>query len=284
MKSKKYLLSIGLIFSSIVSTYFVTVSTTAQQGAQTQQTIVADNEYQVGAILFMQKAAEYRALCYQAFNWGRWQIDADFDKKNLKKLPKEQRKMPRAVVVDVDETVLDNSPHQAELIKNRMPFTGAVWTAWVNRRQAKPIPGALEFTKYANSKGVRVFYVTNRNEAEKQGTIDNLKAVGFPDVSDETVLVRTSESGKEARRQLISAKHRIVLLMGDNLNDLASIFERKSVADRFSEVDKTKDLWGSKFIVLPNAMYGDWESAIYEYGRLSEAEKTSKRINALESY
>ena len=284
MKSKKYLLSIGLIFSSIVSTYFVTVSTTAQQGAQTQQTIVADNEYQVGAILFMQKAAEYRALCYQAFNWGRWQIDADFDKKNLKKLPKEQRKMPRAVVVDVDETVLDNSPHQAELIKNRMPFTGAVWTAWVNRRQAKPIPGALEFTKYANSKGVRVFYVTNRNEAEKQGTIDNLKAVGFPNVSDETVLVRTSESGKEARRQLISAKHRIVLLMGDNLNDLASIFERKSVADRFSEVDKTKDLWGSKFIVLPNAMYGDWESAIYEYGRLSEAEKTSKRINALESY
>jgi 5'-nucleotidase (lipoprotein e(P4) family) len=131
---------------------------------------------------------------------------------------------------------------------------------------------------------VRVFYVTNRNEAEKQGTIDNLKAVGFPDVSVETVLVRGTESGKEARRQSISAKHRIVLLMGDNLNDLSSAFERKSVADRFSEVDRVKDLWGRKFIVLPNAMYGDWESAIYEYGRLSEVEKTAKRANALESY
>ena len=283
MKIKNYLLTFGLIASSIISTYFVTVST-AQQGVTTQQSIVADNEYQVGAVLFMQKSAEFRALAYQAFNLGRWQLDADFDKKNMKKLSKEQRKMSRAVVVDIDETVLDNSPHQAELIKNRMPFTGAVWTAWVNRRQAKPIPGAVEFLKYANSKGVRVFYISNRNEAEKQGTIDNLKAVGFPDVSDETVLVRATESGKEPRRQTVSAKHRIVLMMGDNLNDFSNVFERKSVADRFSEVDKVKDIWGRQFIVLPNAMYGDWEGAIYEYGRLSEVEKTQKRLSALESY
>jgi len=283
MKIKNYLLTAALVTSSIISTYFITATTTAQQGAQTAS-IVADNEYQVGAVLFMQKAAEFRALAYQAFNLGRWQLDADFDKKNIKTLPKAERKMMRAVVVDVDETVLDNSPHQAELIKNRMPFTNTVWTAWVNRRQAKPIPGAVEFLKYANSKGVRVFYVSNRNEAEKQGTIDNLKAVGFPDVSDETVLVRTTESGKEPRRQSIAAKHRIVLLMGDNLNDFSNVFERKSVADRFSEVDRVKDLWGKRFIVLPNAMYGDWESAIYEYGRLSEVEKTQKRLSALESY
>jgi 5'-nucleotidase (lipoprotein e(P4) family) len=98
------------------------------------------------------------------------------------------------------------------------------------------------------------------------------------------VLVRTNESGKEARRQIISSKHRIVLLMGDNLNDLSNVFERKSVADRFAEVDKTRAMFGSRFIVLPNAMYGDWESAIYEYKRLSEVEKTAKRANALESY
>ena len=283
MKIKNYLLTAALVTSSIISTYFITATTTAQQGAQTAS-IVADNEYQVGTVLFMQKAAEFRALAYQAFNLGRWQLDADFDKKNIKTLPKAERKMTRAVVVDVDETVLNNSPHQAELIKNRMPFTNTVWTAWVNRRQAKPIPGAVEFLKYANSKGVRVFYVSNRNEAEKQGTIDNLKAVGFPDVSDETVLVRTTESGKEPRRQSIAAKHRIVLLMGDNLNDFSNVFERKSVADRFSEVERVKDLWGKRFIVLPNAMYGDWESAIYEYGRLSEVEKTQKRLSALESY
>ena len=283
MKIKNYLLTAALVTSSIISTYFITATTTAQQGAQTAS-IVADNEYQVSAVLFMQKAAEFRALAYQAFNIARMQLDADFDKKTLKRLPKTERKMTRAIVVDIDETVLDNSPHQAELIKNRMPFTGSIWTAWVNRRQAKPIPGAVEFLKYANSKGVRVFYVSNRNEAEKQGTIDNLKAVGFPDVSGETVLVRATEAGKEARRQSISAKHRIVLLMGDNLNDLSNVFERKSVGERFVEVDKTREMFGRKYIVLPNAMYGDWESAIYEYGRLSEVEKTAKRANALESY
>lgn len=283
MKIKNYFLTFGLIASSIISTYYVTVST-AQPGAAQPPAITADNEYQVGAVLFMQKAAEFRALAYQAFNIARMRLDEDFDKKNLKKLPKAERRMTRAVVVDIDETVLDNSPHQAELIKNRMPFTGSIWTAWVNRREAKAIPGAVEFLKYANSKGVRVFYVSNRNEAEKQGTIDNLKAVGFPDVSGETVLVRTAESGKEPRRQSISAKHRIILLMGDNLNDLSNVFERKSVADRFAEVDKMQDLFGGKYIVLPNAMYGDWESAIYEYGRLNEIEKTAKRNAALESY
>lgn len=283
MKSKKYLLSAGLIFSSIVSTYFVTIST-AQQGVVTKPSIVADNEYQVGAVLFMQKAAEYRALSYQAFNVAKMYLDADFDKKTIKNLPKAERKMTRAVVVDIDETVLDNSPHQAELIKNRMPFTPSIWTAWVNRRQAKAIPGAVEFLKYANSKGVRVFYVSNRNEAEKQGTIDNLKAAGFPDVSEETVMVKITESGKEPRRQMIRQKNRIVLLIGDNLNDLSDVFEKKSVSDRFSEVDKAREMFGKKFVVLPNAMYGDWESAIYEYGRLNEVEKTAKRANALESY
>ena len=77
MKIRKSLLTIGLIGASVMSTYFVTVST-AQQGMQSQ-TGTADNEYQVGGILFMQKAAEYRALCFQAFNWGK-RILADDEK------------------------------------------------------------------------------------------------------------------------------------------------------------------------------------------------------------
>jgi len=285
MNTKKYLLTFALIASSIVSTYFVTVSTTAQQATaeQINQT-TADNEYQVAAILFMQKAAEYRALSYQAFNLARMQLDTDFEKKNLKKLTKAERKKARAVVVDVDETVLDNSPHQAFIVINRLPFAQDVWTQWVNQRKAKAIPGAAEFLKYASQKGVKVFYVTNRDEIHRQATIDNLKQTGFPDASDETVLVRSTESGKEARRQKIMEKYRIVLLIGDNLNDLSNVFERKSVADRFAEVDKTREMFGRKFIVLPNAMYGDWESAIYEYKRVSEAEKKRIRAAALQNF
>ena len=285
MKAKNYLLTVALVASSVVSTYFVTTSTVAQQASGEQlKKITADNEYQVASILFMQKAAEYRALSYQAFNLARMQLDADFEKRNLRNLPKAERKRGRAVVVDVDETVLDNSPHQAFIVINQLPFTPDVWTQWVNQRKAKAIPGAAEFLTYANRKGVKVFYVTNRDEIHRQATIDNLKQTGFPDASDETVMVRATESGKEVRRQKIMEKYRIVLLIGDNLNDLSNVFERKSVADRFAEVDKTREMFGRKFIVLPNAMYGDWESAIYEYKRASESEKKKIRIAALENF
>lgn len=282
MKIRNYFLTFALVAASIVSTYFATASTAQQNAQATRPT--ADNEYQVAAVLYMQKAGEYRALAYQAFNLAQMRLDADFDKRNLKKLPKAERKQARAVVVDIDETVLDNSPQQAYLVKNRLPFELKTWYAWGEKREAKAIPGAVDFLNYASGKGVRVFYVSNRDEVQKHATIDNLKAVGFPDVSNETVLLRQTESGKEARRQMILRNHRIVLLVGDNLNDLSSVFEKKSVADRFAEVDKAREMFGRKFIVLPNAMYGDWESAVYEYQRLNEAQKTQKRNSSLEAF
>ena len=281
MKSKNYLLSAGLILSAVFTTYYATIST-AQQVIQTSPPVAAtaDNEYQVSGVLYMQKAGEYRALCYQAFNLAKMSLDAD--EKNRKKLSKTERKKPRALVVDIDETILDNSPQQARLIKNRLPFNSADWYAWGELRKAKAIPGAVEFLNYAVSKGAKVFYVSNREEVQKQATMDNLKSVGFPDVNAADVLLRDKESTKEPRRLAIAQKYRIAILMGDNLNDLSNIFEKKSVADRFTEVDKTKTEFGSRYIVLPNAMYGDWESAIYEYQRLDDAQKAEKRANALE--
>ncbi|MFZ1700278.1 MAG: 5'-nucleotidase, lipoprotein e(P4) family [Pyrinomonadaceae bacterium] len=286
MKSRRDIYAFVLIVCSISATYFVT-SSTAQQSPASAQTAV-NNEYQAGATLWVQKAAEYRALAYQAFNLARWQFDADLDKKNVKKLPKGDRKKPRAIVVDVDETVLDNSPSQAADIKARKAFALPEWYAWGEMRKAKAIPGSVEFLNYAVSKGAKVFFVSNRDEVQKQATIDNLKNVGFIDVSAENVLLRQKDaqgnniSTKEPRRDEISKKYRIVLLMGDNLDDLSTVFERKSVADRFTEVDRVKNEWGKCWIVLPNAMYGTWESAIYEYARLTDAQKAEKRAAALE--
>ena len=280
MKLNRNFYALALVVLSVSGAYF-TGRTTAQTVAPAPQAIV-DNEYQAGATLYMQKAAEYRGLAYQAFNLARWQLDSDFEKKNVKKLPKDQQKRLRAVVVDIDETVLDNSPAQAADIKARKAFNLKDWYAWSEMRKAKAIPGAVEFLNYAVSKGVKVFYVSNRDAIQKQSTIDNLKNVGFSDVSDENVVLRSTESSKEARRQSILQKYRIVLLMGDNLDDLSKVFERKSIADRFSEVDKVKDDWGKHWIVLPNAMYGTWESAIYEFKTLTDAQKTQKRADALE--
>ena len=147
------------------------------------------------------------------------------------------------------------------------------------------MPGAVEFLKYANSRGVTVFYVTNRKQIEKDGTYRNLKARGFPEVNDQTLRIRTdpNSDSKEARRQAISSKYHVVLLMGDDLNDFAEVFEKsKTVDSRIEVAERNKSSFGTRFIVLPNPMYGDWENAIYDYNfKLSEVEKSAKRNNLL---
>lgn len=276
MTHKIYLLSTGLVLTTLFAVYFA-----ASSGAQ-QPAPAADLSYQIGGILFHQKSAEFRALAYQAFNLARWQLDADLDKKNFKKLPKSERKMPRAIVVDIDETVLDNSPSNAANVKFGVPFNLKDWYAWGEMRKAKAVPGAVDFLNYAASKGVKIFFVSNRDEVQKQATIDNLKSAGFAGVAADSVQLRDKESTKEPRRLAIAAKYRVVMLIGDNLDDFSAAFERKSVMERFAATDETRDLWGKKFIVLPNAMYGTWESAIYGYERLSESQKAERRANNLE--
>src|SRR5436190_20027101 len=142
MKLKRNISAFVLVLCSAAATYFVTVST-AQQPAPAQAPV--DNEYQAGATLWMQKAGEYRALAYQAYNLARWQLDADLDEKNVKNLPKAEQKKARAVMVDIDETVLDNSPAQAYNIKYRLPFMVKQWHAWGDMRKAKAIPGSVDF-------------------------------------------------------------------------------------------------------------------------------------------
>lgn len=237
----------------------------------------ADNEYQTGAVLWQQSSGEARALQYQAFALARLMLD-----RGLR--IRVRSKLKPAVVVDVDETVLDNSRFQAGLVISREAFTSAAWIAWCNRARASAIPGAVEFLQYAASRGVTVFYVTNRGIPEKSGTIANLKQLGFPKVTDETVVVKTDVSSKEPRRQKISERYRIVLLCGDNLADFSNIFEGKATGDRNAAVDDARRRFGSEFIVLPNPMYGDWENAVYGYdSRLSEREKVARRNAALKT-
>jgi 5'-nucleotidase (lipoprotein e(P4) family) len=281
MSIKNYLLGSGFVLTSFLSIYFAVAS-----GAQTAvQAVPAHSyDYQIGATLYQQKSGEYRALAYQAYNLARLRLDEDLDKKNVKKLPKPERKRPRAIVVDIDETILDNSPANALGAKNNLPFNVKDWYAWGEMRKAKPVPGAVDFLNYAVSKGVKIFFISNRDEPQKQATIDNLKSAGFSDVSADNVWLRqvVTVSTKEPRRTAVADKYRIVLFMGDNLDDFSDMFEAKSTAERFAAVEKNRDLFGKRFIVLPNAMYGTWENAIYEYKRgLTETQKAEIRTNAL---
>jgi 5'-nucleotidase (lipoprotein e(P4) family) len=269
-----------LWLKAMFATSLCSFSAFAQTAAPAPQK-QADNTYQEGAVLWTQTSGEARALSFQAFNLARMMLDRDLrlNRRNGKR---------RAIVVDADETVLDNSRYQATLLKNRQSYDSTTWTAWVKRAEAEALPGAVEFLRYAASRGVRVFYITNRNLVEKDATATNLRKLGFPDVSDQTLLVRTDTrtSSKEARRQQVSARYRIVLLMGDNLNDFAEIFDQsKTVADRLAAVERNKEQFGKRFIVLPNVMYGDWESAVYEYNfKLTDEEKAARRRSQLRTY
>jgi 5'-nucleotidase (lipoprotein e(P4) family) len=221
-------------------------------------------------------SGEKRALAYQAFALARMVLDRDL---------RTRSRMKRAVIVDVDETILDNSRHEAWQIKNNRAYNSADWTAWCNRAEAEAVPGAVEFLRYANSRGVRVFYITNRKTVEKDGTARNLKQLGFPEVNDETLLVRTDSqsSSKEPRRQSVAAKYRIVLLMGDDLNDFSDVFEKsKTAAARMAAADQNRAQFGARFIMLPNPMYGHWEDVLpSSESNLSEAQKAERRRGLL---
>lgn len=273
MMPKSFVLSIALILSALAA---------PQMAQQARPAPAADLDYQVGAILYQQKAAEYRALAYQAFNLARLRLEQDLGHQHGRACPDTAHSLPRAIIVDIDETMLDNSPANAKNVADRKPFNTADWYKWGEMEKAKPVPGAVDFINYAVSEGVKIFYISNRDEVQKQATINNLVKAGFADVSADNVYLRTEGSGKEPRRKRVADKYRIVMLIGDNLDDFTEAFERRSVADRFAETDRARHEFGKRFIVLPNAMYGTWESAVYEYQRLTEEQKSQKRRQSLE--
>ena len=183
--------------------------------------------------------------------------------------------MPLAVITDVDETVLDNSPSSAHDILYNHGFADSSLRMWTALATAKALPGAVEFFNYAAQHGVQCFYITNRKEAEKAATIKNLQQQGFPQVDSMHVMTKSSTSDKELRRLDVAKKYNVVLLLGDNLNDFDKVFYDKPVTDRNAAVDKTQTLFGSKYIVLPNATYGDWENALW-HGKKPTAEEKDK--------
>lgn len=228
-------------------------------------------------VLWQQTAAEYRALCYQAFNIASLRLNEipnrKFKKENL------------AIITDLDETILDNSYVYGQLIKNDKDFSAAAWKEWTARSSATGVPGAIEFLQKAHQKGVTIFYISNRDTSEVLSTLVNLQNLQLPNADTAHMLFLSNTSSKEARRQMVTGKYNVVMLLGDNLNDFVQAFEKKLIDERKAEVDKTREQWGNKFIVLPNATYGEWENALYNYQRsASPKQKEDMRKKLLKGY
>lgn len=227
--------------------------------------------------LWQQTGAEYRALCYQAFNQATLRVDA-LSKSKI-------RKQKMAIVTDLDETILDNSMQTAQLIKEGKDYSKALWKEWSDLAMATPIPGAVEFLNHARDRGISVYYISNRKNDEIDATIANLKKLGIPYADREHMLFREKEKSKEKRRQAVMKDHTVVMLMGDNLNDFLSCFEDTAYVVRNGYADQYKDEWGKKFIVIPNSTYGEWEDALYrDLNQQTMQARDSVRMTTLKGY
>jgi 5'-nucleotidase (lipoprotein e(P4) family) len=232
------------------------------------QKLSTANGGKVWSSLWQQRSAEYKALCFQAYNIARLRIADAVKHKGAK---------PLAVITDIDETLLDNSPEDARAAINNQEFDTKAWKKWTSQGIADTVPGAAAFFKYAAAKGVTVFYVTNRDEDERPGTLKNLQLYHLPNADNAHLLLKTTSSSKESRRQEILKKYNVVLLCGDNLADFDVLYDNHPAEqNREAVTQKLMQQFGNKYIVLPNPSYGDWEGSLFKFNyKLTQAQKDS---------
>lgn len=217
----------------------------------------------VQALLWSQYSAEAQALYLQAYNVA---TSALIGYKNT------ADGLPAAVTLDIDETVLDNSPFNVHLLREGYEYSEDYWAEWCERREALPLPGALAFTKLADSLNIAVYYVSNRKVNLLDATIDNLQKFGFPNADSSHVLLKTNTSSKDERREQIRENYEIILLLGDNLGDFDGLFDDRSTDFGKSEVKNYSEEFGRRFIVFPNPIYGSWVRPIFPEGLPESAE------------
>ena len=214
--------------------------------------------------LYQQQAAEYKALTLQAYNIAREKLDAYLQQPGDK---------PFAVVTDIDETILDNSPNAVHDALLGHTYSDSSWMDWTQKGEADTVPGAPAFFKYAASRQVAVFYISNRMMQEMPQTIANLKKYDMPYADEAHLLLKTTTSNKDARRAQVAANYNVLLYFGDNLGDYKGVFDKKSTAGRDSLLHQYAADFGNRFIVLPNPVYGEWVGALYHY-RFGDSTRT----------
>lgn len=213
------------------------------------------------------ESAEYLAASCQAYAVARRQLETALRQPDRNAVPatKVIAGAPPAIILDLDETVLDNTPYDVLLAQRNADFDEASWKRWNESGQVGAVPGAVGFAQYAAMRGVRVFYVSNRGAAEKAVTLKILHRLGLPLHSAGDVLLKNERpawtSDKTSRREDVAMRYRVLLLLGDDLNDFT--FANKSTSrQRAASAQRYRNYWGTRWILLPDPAYGSWENAL----------------------
>lgn len=249
-----------------------------------------DAHEQLQAVLWMQSAAEYWALAAPVYSRARTTLDAAIADASWTAAIEQEgmnvSKLPMSVVMDLDETVFDNAAFQGQLVLDRTIYTSERWGRWVDLAAATEVPGAVDFVKYARSRNVRVVFVTNRTVKEKPATLKNLDALLGPGTPADDVLTTGENdwgSDKAARRAFVARTHRILMLVGDDLNDFVSVAAAKTPADRLALAKQYSAKWNDRWVLIPNPAYGSWDRIIYS-GVTADPEVLIKKREAVRGF
>lgn len=243
----------------------------------------------LNAISWMQTSAEYNALTTSIYKQASVAVDTALARPDWSAATEQTgntANLPPAVILDIDETVLDNLPYQAQLIKTHSEFKPETWSQWTQQASAQPVPGASEFLHYAESKGVTIFYVTNRDVTQEADTRKNLTKLNLPLRTDIDVVLTKNEndwkaSDKSTRRAYVAKNFRIIALVGDDFGDFDS--RAYGTPEQRLETAKARaDYWGKKWFLIPNPVYGSWESSLYNHNnKMSSADILLEKLKKL---
>ena len=219
----------------------------------------------LNAVVWMQTAAEYRAAARTAYRAAEINLERALREPNWTAAIEQTEsfeKLPPAVILDLDETVLDNSSYQARLTAGAGRFTDESWRGWVSEAKAGLVPGAREFLSFAHARGVRIYYVTNRTcdpSKVDDPTVRVVRAHSLP-LGPNRLLCKSDTSDKSPRRKDVSNSARVLMLIGDDLNDFVSV--PLNIEPRAAVVDGYSRYWGERWFLIPNPTYGSWEPSV----------------------
>lgn len=241
------------LFAIIIVSFIISGCSYNKKNAQSS----FPNDQMIMALNWVQHSGEFRALSYQAFNSAKMAfLETTNSKNNLKK----------AVIVDLDETMIDNSPHAGWQVKNNQDFSEEIWSQWLQDKKSQALPGAVEFSQFVIENGGEIFYISNHFERDYPASAEHLKSLGFAHISPENILFRSEEkdsSNKVSRFEEVKKRgYDIVVYIGDNLNDFSGDTYHQLNEKRKEFVDAHKNEFGRKYIILPNPVYGGWEDGL----------------------
>jgi 5'-nucleotidase (lipoprotein e(P4) family) len=267
-EERRRILSLLLAGGAIVS-----VSTAVADDAPADEGL---NNNLLWAVAWKQTAAEYRALCYQAYNLARMRLD----------IALQQRKAgdrPLAIITDMDNTMLHVGSYWGYLVNENIDFfDDAIWDEWLPNNLVTAVPGSRDFFNYCEEQGVEVFYVTSRNQGERtyEYALAQLKYLEVPFADEEHLYVFRESSDKTPAREKIAEKFNVVVLLGDNLNDYKRDYYVKDVDERLNLMERDRADWGTKFILLPNPTDGNWVRAIFGESEPLPTDENRRKLKA----